>query len=247
MLIGRLAASSPDVLPTDVAHLIIPGRGRSPDGMSLNPVVEGRVDTAAAIYTELGLAEKGGVIVCAAYKTPGDQNGEPWSDGQELFQGKPEAYSMQDRLIEEHHIDPDGIRVAPHSFETVTDLVYGRNKLPDRRPVGVVAQHEQLERITSIILPVIFDRPWIGLVAPELDGMTDHDTRFARLASRLITTGLTPNSSDERVRRQANLVWTFALFAIKAQRTAQGLSGKLRPAADTLTKSPPEAEGLEPL
>src|SRR5665213_1717336 len=85
---------------TDVAHLMLPGRGRSLDGTGISPASEQRVSVAAEFYIGHMLLEQSGVIVCSGYKTPGDNLGGQWLDDNDiLYSGIPESYSMKNNLF----------------------------------------------------------------------------------------------------------------------------------------------------
>jgi len=223
MVVGEYIPSTQDVSLDDIAHIIIPGRGRSVDGMDLSTISATRVDAAAAFYADLRIAEKSGVIICTGYKTPADQNGEPWSDGQETFQGRPEAYSMQARLVG-HGIDPSRIVIEPHSVDTATNFAYSRRKLPDTRPFGIASQREHLDRMMSVITPRLFRQAHVGLVVPDLSDEVDHDNLFARTASWLSVVGLTPDASDERIALRSERVWGTVLLPQHAKIAAISLT-----------------------
>ena len=67
-----------DLLLDDVAHLMVPGRGRDSSGFSLNSDGVNRVATARELYQSI-VAPKHGRIVCSGYKSPVDSMGLVWS------------------------------------------------------------------------------------------------------------------------------------------------------------------------
>jgi hypothetical protein len=67
---------SPGVRPGDVAHILIPGRGRDATGRGLTSDGEERVDAAAAFLRTMTVLD--GVVVCSGYKSPADHAGERW-------------------------------------------------------------------------------------------------------------------------------------------------------------------------
>ena len=124
------AEGTPGVRHEDVAHLLVPGRERSPDGMDLSEHSIGRVDTAGAFYYDHMESEEG-LIVCSGYKTPSDHNGRTWMSPRGVhYQGRPEGYSMRVRLIGRHGIPSSRIRVEPDSIDTVRTLYAVRRIFP---------------------------------------------------------------------------------------------------------------------
>jgi hypothetical protein len=98
----ELLPGTPGLELPDVAHVMIPGRGRKATGEHLARASYNRVDHAAALYVEQNLAERGGRIVCSGYKTPGDMHGELWSPQDtptETFVGIPESDLMRRELV----------------------------------------------------------------------------------------------------------------------------------------------------
>lgn len=58
-----LVVGSLGLLPDEIAHVMIPGRGRSADGMDLSSKSNDRVQTAGDFYEAAELEQKNGVIV----------------------------------------------------------------------------------------------------------------------------------------------------------------------------------------
>ena len=176
---------------------MIPGRYRSADGIGLSDLTSERVDTAAQFFLDNELASGGGVIAVSGYKNPGDHVGEPWRDelGEE-FEGIPEAYSMRFRLLGHWGVSGANVKADPHSVDTVTNFTNTQGLYPDERPVGIVAQEQHLDRILDIIAPKTMRRPYVGLVVPELAGQPDKDGLPARLVSRWVVRGITPETPN---------------------------------------------------
>lgn len=206
----EVADGSPGVTLDDVSHVIIPGRYRSEDGMGLSDLTIQRVDTAASFYVDKSLARGSGVIVTSGYKNPGDHVGEPWRDeyGEE-FEGVPEAYSMRARLLGHTGISKANVRVEAHSIDTVTNFTNSQELFPDERPVVIVAQEKHLDRILDVIAPRTMRRPYVGLVVPELSTHYDKDGLPAKLVSRWVVRGLTPERTDASTIAEARIqrIW----------------------------------------
>ncbi len=223
----QFAEGSPGVTLDDVSHLLIPGRNRSEDGMGLSDLTAQRVDTAANFYLDKTLAKKDGVIVPSGYKNPGDHVGELWRDeyGEE-FEGIPEAYLMRARLLGYTGILRASIRVEAHSTNTVTNFTNSQELFPDEQPVGIVAQEAQLDRILDIIAPKIMRRPYVGLVVPELPNHYDKDGLPARLVSRWVLRGITPEIVDASAIAEPRIqkIWQ----GVNVARSIKSLPNQLR-------------------
>lgn len=242
----EIVEGSKGVQPYEAAHVFIPGHGRSPDGMGLNALGLARVDTGAALFARANLL---GAFVMSGYKTPRDQNGNPWlpddADSTERpFRGVPEAYSMDRRLdaidarLQERFgrdVPKSRRRIEPRSINTVTNFsetearqLFGRG---DDQPVIIVAQAGHLERILERIAPRILRRPYMGAVVPEF-GQRDTDSRAAAIATRLTLAGISTRMSSERVLaitdRRARLIWGTVM-------RGQGLLNALTPVRKTGT------------
>jgi hypothetical protein len=223
-----VAEGSPGVTLGEVAHLMIPGRYRSIDGMGLSALTAVRVDTAAQSYADNDLASAKGVIVGSGYKNPGDHVGEPWRDelGEE-FEGIPEAYSMRFRLLGAWGLSVAQVKVDPHSVDTVTNFTNTQDLYPDERPVGIVAQEQHLDRILDVIAPRTMRRPYIGLVVPELAGQPDKDGLPARLVSRWVARGITPETPNASAIAQARVqrIWD-GINGVKSLKSQPGNTAK---------------------
>jgi hypothetical protein len=203
---------SHDLLIEDVAHVLLPGRGRDPSGYDLSEQSRERTIFTAGFYTEQRLADIGGIIVASGYKTPSDSNGDLWSpedSPDEHFLGRPEADSMRLLLIQ-HGVGHAAIHVERHSIDSVTNFVNSENQghFPDNRPTAIIAQREHLNRMVKLIAPKTLRREFLGIVVPE-DGEPDHDSFFAALESRAVLLGIQPTTPDivEKTYRRANHIW----------------------------------------
>jgi hypothetical protein len=97
----EVVVGTPGLFMDDVAHVLIPGRGRDATGGGLTAQGMTRVDVAALLLTS-GSVTTDGVVVCAGYKSPSDRAGERWRDphdGDRVFVGSPEADLMKNRLM----------------------------------------------------------------------------------------------------------------------------------------------------
>ncbi|MDB5164848.1 MAG: hypothetical protein JWL89_474 [Candidatus Saccharibacteria bacterium] len=206
----ELMEGSPGIRVDELAHLLIPGRYRSEDGMGLHPISEQRVVTAADFYVDQYLGASSGIIVCSGYKNPGDNRAAmSWRDeeGNE-YDGVPESYGMRASLLEKD-IPAKNIRAEAKSVDTVTNFTNSQVFFPDARPVGIVAQEQHLERIMKVIAPRTMRRDYVGIVVPEVPGMPDTDAKIAELISRYVVHGLTPETqnSSEIAERRVMGVW----------------------------------------
>jgi uncharacterized SAM-binding protein YcdF (DUF218 family) len=154
----------------DVAHVLVPGRGRDASGFGLNPDGSDRIVAAQHVY-ELIAKPNEGRIVCSGYKSPADLKGIKWSPEEspdEVFLGMPEADIMRDKLVS-LGVSRDDIRVERHSIDTVSNFL--RSELEgyfgDHRPVAIVAQRSHLQRMLSVIAPRTLSRPYLGIVVRE--------------------------------------------------------------------------------
>jgi uncharacterized SAM-binding protein YcdF (DUF218 family) len=193
-------AGTPGIAFEDVVHLMVPGRNRDATGMGLSPFSLARVQSAAAFYDRY---HPSGKIVVSGYANPGGPQLEYWTPPEHplvSYNGRPEAYSMRDALLELGIAD-ETIEVEPLSVDTVTNFtrseaahLFGEG---DERPVGVVAQEQHLGRMIDIIAPRTLHRPYIGIVVPE-GVQQDIDAFWMRLASRLILSGVTANTPSQK-------------------------------------------------
>ena len=205
----------------DVAHVLVPGRGRNEYGDGLSCQSFERVNFAASFFIEQELEIYGGVIVPSGYKTPPDRTGEPWTapdEDQKTYVGLPEAESMK-RILLSRKIGETAVRVERDSFDTATNFVYAENGgyFPDDRPVAIVAQERHLERMLKIIAPKTLRREYIGIVVPEGE-VKDGDRLAAKIQAILamaesyyVLRGINPDSTDiiDETTKRANKAWSM--------------------------------------
>ena len=198
----------------DVAHVLIPGRGRDATATGLTSEAHDRVVTARELY-DLTVLPHGGRIICSGYKSPSDTKGTSWSPADapgEIFLGIPEADLMRADLI---HLGVPGrdIYAERHSIDTVTNFL--RSELEgwfgDSRPAVIVAQRSHLERMMRVIAPKTLRRPYLGVVVPE--GQEDAESPLVSLVSAAILTGLPDRRRIEVAQRRAVWLWRAARLA----------------------------------
>jgi uncharacterized SAM-binding protein YcdF (DUF218 family) len=198
----------------DVAHIMIPGRGRDEQGAGLSTDSRARVSCAVSLYTLLGLADRNGRLICSGYKSPADTRGARWSPPgtPAVYHGVPEADAMRDLLVQAG-IPRSAIGVERNSIDTVTNFARSEAEghFGDGRPTAVVAQEAHLHRILTTVAPRTLRRGFIGVVAPAPD-QPDVEGRLVRLTSRLILLGITPTTSHivETVDARARRAWKTA-------------------------------------
>lgn len=209
-----------DILPgsagltlDDVAHILIPGRGRGADGMCLNLDGVRRVQVATELYERV-TRHRNGRVVCSGYKSPVDARGLPWTppdSPSERFHGMPEADIMRAELLA-RGVPEHVVRVERHSIDTVTNFLRSETEgyFGDDRPVAIVAQADHLRRMLSIIAPRTLHRPYLGVIVPGSQPRPEGP--LAGLVSRVVVTGL-PGDADRAVAtatRRAGTVWRLA-------------------------------------
>lgn len=213
---------SPGLSINDIAHVMLPGRGRDVTGQKLSGQGLSRAALGAEIFTDKELEKNGGVIVCSGYKTPADTNGEPWfhaDNPSESFVGVPEADSLRAALMT-FGIASRVVRVERRSIDTVTNFTFteagGFFGDGDHRPVAIVAQKQHLDRMIKKIAPRTLRRDFIGIVAPEV-GNVDQDSLAARFASQVILLGVNRFTSTEKAAARthwiAEHVWDVVIKA----------------------------------
>jgi hypothetical protein len=199
----------------DVAHILIPGRGRDSGGEQLGSDGLLRVQVAANLFGALDLAHRGGQIVCSGYKTPGDINGCNWAPDDapdEKFIGVPEADLMKWELMK-LGVPSSVIRTERHSIDTVTNLLRSEFEgyFGDELPVAIVAQEKHLQRILNVIAPRVLLRPYLGVIAPE--SMKDRsEGNLASLVSWMILFGLKKDTREgiKVAERRARRIWAVS-------------------------------------
>jgi hypothetical protein len=201
---------TPGLTLDQVAHVLVPGHGRSADGTGLNPGGADRCRIALALHNHLGR----GLIVCAGYKSPVDGKGDAWTTPEapgETFRGVPEADLMRDWLLGAG-ADPDVIRVERRSIDTVTNLLRAEHEghFGDGRPVAIVAQRGHLGRILSVVAPRTLRRGYLGVVVPATGPAREHP--LAIPVSRAISAFLPadPTASIAIASRRAENFWRTA-------------------------------------
>jgi hypothetical protein len=213
MSMYQMMEGTPGIGENDIAHLIVPGRYRTPDGMGAHPFTEQRALMAANFYVAHALDLQEGIIVPSGYKNPGDKSGEPWEDEDgTVFSGIPEAYSMG-AIMEANGVQRGYIRPEVKSVDSVTNLLNSQEKLPDDRPVAIVAQEEHLDRFLKRIAPRTMRRDYVGILVPELPSNPDHDNMLSNLVTRIIIRGVdidNPNS-QELAAAHAEQAWKIVL------------------------------------
>jgi hypothetical protein len=206
-----LLEGSPGLRPYEVAHVLLPGRGRNETGDGLSRSGEVRAQCAADFYIEQELDVQGGVVVASGYKTPADKRGDVWSpeDSSETFRGIPEAYAYRAFLMR-RGIASTAIRVEPHSIDTVTNFARSEREghFPDGRPAAIVGQEKHLERMLGIASKTL-KRDFLGVVVPE-EGEPEPDSFWAKLESRAVLLGVHPNTPHiiGRTTLLAQSIWT---------------------------------------
>ncbi|SRR5579875_16267 len=215
----EVVAGTPGLGLADVAHILVPGRGRDRSGFGLNGDAYDRISTAYSLY-KLTTLPKGGRIVCSGYKSPSDHKGVSWSPPEspnEVFCGMPEADIMRRELVQ-LGVRAGDIEVERHSIDTVGNFL--RSELEghfgDDRPVAIVAQRAHLDRILRIIAPRTLRRDYLGVIVGDSSG--DDESMLASAVSNCVLAGL-PTSSDEsisRAERRVQMFWQLAhLFGLR--------------------------------
>ena len=197
----------------DVAHVLVPGRGRNGSGFGLSDEGMDRVIVAHLFYESIARSRRGG-IVCSGYKSPVDLNGTKWSPSDspaEVFCGMPEADLMKATLVN-LGVDEEDVKVERHSIDTATNFL--RSELEghfgDNKPVAVIAQAAHLRRMLSVIAPRTLRRPYLGVVVGEAD-VTDESV-FANLVSRAVLAALPsdPQRAISVAERRVRYMWGAA-------------------------------------
>ncbi|HEY2442593.1 MAG TPA: YdcF family protein [Streptosporangiaceae bacterium] len=200
----------------DLAHVLVPGRGRDGSGTGLTADARDRVATARMLY-DLAVRPNGGRIVCSGYKSPADTKGENWSPADapgEVFRGMPEADIMRTELVRLGVPEGD-VYAERHSIDTVTNFLRSEREgwFGDARPVAIVAQRSHLRRMLRVIAPRTLRRSYLGVVVPEAGERSENP--LASLVSACILTGLPV--ADQRAidvsERRAEWFWRAAWLA----------------------------------
>lgn len=214
-----------DYTPEEIGHMIIPGRGRTDNGMSITGSGLDRVITAAEFYHEYQwLYRPSQLVIPTGYKSPADLSAYPVTARELGFEtlGIPEAVLMARALLR-HRVRSNQIKMEVYSIDTVTNLAYARNFIPlkDKRPIGIVSQSAHLERILNHVAPRIIKQPVVGIVVPERDpDNPEKDSLLASLFSKWVVRGLDPETP--------NLSEITTARAEQGWRIAQGISSVFR-------------------
>ena len=200
----------------EIAHILVPGRGRDESGFGLNSAAMSRVMLAYELYN-LAVKERGGRIICSGYKSPADSTGSAWSPADspdEIFRGMPEADIMRDKLIS-LGVSSGDVFAERHSIDTVGNFL--RSELEgyfgDSRPVAIVAQRAHLRRMLRIIAPRTLRRPYLGIAVREK--VEAKESSLADLTSACVLAFL-PHEADRAIEvaeRRAKRIWRIALVA----------------------------------
>jgi uncharacterized SAM-binding protein YcdF (DUF218 family) len=198
----------------DVAHVLVPGRGRDDSATGLSADARDRVTTARTLY-DLAVRPNEGRIVCSGYKSPADDKGKNWSSQDapgEVFRGIPEADMIRTELIRLGVPESD-VYAERHSIDTVSNFLRSEREgwFGDARPVAIVAQRSHLERILRVIAPRTLRRRYLGVVVPQADERVE--SPLASLVSVCILTGLPDQRAIYVAERRAQLFWRAARLA----------------------------------
>jgi hypothetical protein len=236
-----VAEGSPGLTLDEVAHATILGRGRNSQG-EISSRTRARVDVGALVFAQYDLP---GNFVMSGGKSPGDPNSTLWAPEHdaypeyngETFQGKPEAFGMDERLdeiseelelmFEGRAVPVDRRNLDPYSLDTVTNItqieagdLYGDN---DERPTLYVAQAAHLERIMKIASKVA-RRPYLGVVVPEAANDIDSDSLAAKLVTGAILLGVSERRMDPQ--RALDVTHKRATNIWRTLQAAQKMAGK---------------------
>jgi len=183
----------------DVAHILVPGRGRDATGFGLPEQALARLTVAHQLFDEVA-GPAGGRVVCSGYKTPVDHR-----------DGLPEAEMMKAELVRQG-VPGESIVAESRSIDTVTNFL--RTEIEgffgDDRPVAIVAQQHHLDRMMTVIAPRTLRRGYVGVVVPEQ--RPGREGPLVTLVSRIILTGLPddPEPRIETAERRARHIWRAA-------------------------------------
>lgn len=207
---GRGIVSLPEL-----AHVLVPGRGRDATGTGLTPSGQDRVAVARMLY-DIAVRPNNGRVICSGYKSPSDKKGEDWSPADapdEVFRGIPEADIMRSELIR-LGIPEAYVYAERHSIDTTTNFLRSEREgwFGDARPVAIVAQRPHLNRMLRVIAPRTLRRPYIGVVVPETDEC--EESPLASLVSSSILACLPEGlRAIDIAERRAGRLWRLAWLA----------------------------------
>jgi hypothetical protein len=199
----------------ELAHVLVPGRGRDDAGTGLTPLVHAQVATARMLY-DLAVGPNNGRIICSGYKSPADTKGENWSPADapgEIFRGMPEADIMRTELIR-LGVPETHVYAERHSIDTTTNFLRSEREgwFGDARPVAIVAQRSHLNRMLRVIAPRTLRRLYVGVVVPEADERAE--SPLASFVSVCILTCLPDGQRGiDIAERRAERFWRLARLA----------------------------------
>ena len=201
-----------DIGLSEVAHILVPGRGRNSDGSDVSTTSRHILDVVVRVWPQV--RHNNGLVVCSGYKTPYDLNGRLWeADGDSglIYTGTPEAVSMA-RILQSRGIPKERIRVEHNSIDTVTNFVRSETEgyFGDSRPVAIVAESSHLDRMLKLIAPKVLDRDFIGVAVRQAN--TAPEGRAVRAATRLILLRINPRTANAIpiTTRRASRLWRLA-------------------------------------
>jgi uncharacterized SAM-binding protein YcdF (DUF218 family) len=194
----------------DIAHVLVPGRGRDESGFGLTHQTADRIAVAQVLYNMV-VKPSGGRVVCSGYKSPIDRKGATWSptdSPDEIFCGMPEADIMRDGLIS-LGVSKRDIFAERHSIDTASNFL--RSELEgyfgDSRPVAIVAQQAHLRRMLTVIAPRTLRRPYLGIAVQETT--VTRENPLAGLVSAAVLRCL-PDKADRAIEvaeRRTTRIW----------------------------------------
>ncbi|MEV4348035.1 YdcF family protein [Actinoplanes sp. NPDC049596] len=212
----RMVAGTAGLGLDDVAHVLVPGRGRDHTGCGLTAGALDRVAVAQALFDRV-VRRAQGRVVCSGYKSPIDQKGTPWRSDDapdRTYRGVPEAELMRRELLR-RGVPADAVRAERESIDTVTNFLRAEleGHFGDARPVAIVAQEHHLHRMIAVIAPRTLRRAYLGVIVPEKDPQAE--SPLATLASRLIVTALPrkPGPAIQQATIRAEVIWRTARLA----------------------------------
>ena len=199
----------------ELAHVLVPGRGRDATGTGLTPSGQDRVAVARMLY-DVAAGPNNGRVICSGYKSPSDKKGKDWSPADapdEVFRGIPEADIMRSELIR-LGVPETHVYAERHSIDTTTNFLRSEREgwFGDARPVAIVAQRAHLNRMLRVVAPRTLRRHYVGVVVPETDECDE-----SPLASFVSSSILTCLPQDLRAidiaERRAGWLWRLAWLA----------------------------------
>jgi hypothetical protein len=214
----KIMPGTPGLELEDVAHVLVPGRGRNGTGSGLTAEGLDRIAVARGLYDQV-VAPHGGRLVCSGYRSPIDHHGGPWSTEEvpgRTYVGVPEADLMRDELLR-RGVPLDAVHVERESIDTVTNLL--RSELEghfgDDRPVAIVAQPDHLRRIIAVIAPRTLRRPFLGFEVPQEPPQAE--SPLATVVSRLVLARLPeqPDAAIAVATARARRIWKIVEVAGK--------------------------------